>query len=140
MNSNFHFHFKLIKARGSYICGEETALLSSIEGQRPEVRIRPPFPTQEGLFNLPTAVNNVETLAALPYIIKEGGANFTTIGTEKSSGTKLLSLDSFFNKPGVFEVDMGTPLGVVLEDLGGGNLTVRFLISFLLTGGKVLIY
>ena len=120
LGSGFSYHLKLIKARGSYICGEETALLSSIEGQRPEVRIRPPYPTQEGLFNLPTAVNNVETLASLPFIIKNGGSVYKKIGTEKSSGTKLLSLDSFFNQPGVFEVDMGTPLQQVLEGSGGG--------------------
>jgi NADH-quinone oxidoreductase subunit F len=118
--SGFSFYFKLIKAQGAYICGEETALLSSIEGQRPEVRIRPPFPAQQGLFNLPTVVNNVETLANLPYIVQQGGKAFAAIGTEKSTGTKLLSLDGYFNKPGLYEVDMGTPLGVVVNELGGG--------------------
>jgi NADH-quinone oxidoreductase subunit F len=118
--SGFSFNFKLIKAQGAYICGEETALLSSIEGQRPEVRIRPPFPAQQGLFNLPTVVNNVETLANLPFIIQNGGKAFAAIGTEKSTGTKLLSLDGYFNKPGLYEVDMGTPLEVVVNDLGGG--------------------
>jgi len=120
LNSGFNFNFKIIKGQGAYICGEETALLSSIEGQRPEVRIRPPFPTQEGLFNLPTVVNNVETLASLPFIIKNGGEAFDKIGTEKSSGTKLISLDSFFNRPGIYEVDMGTPLKTVIDNLGGG--------------------
>ncbi len=123
LDSGFNFHLKLIKARGSYICGEETALLSSIEGQRPEVRIRPPYPTQEGLFNQPTVVNNVETLAFLPYIVEQGGKDFANIGTENSSGTKLLSLDSFFNNPGVYEVDMGTPLRTVVDELGGGFRT-----------------
>lgn len=118
--SGFSFDFKLIKAQGAYICGEETALLSSIEGQRPEVRIRPPFPAQQGLFNLPTVVNNVETLANLPFIMQHGGKTFAAIGTEKSTGTKLLSLDGYFNKPGLYEVDMGTPLSVVVNDLGGG--------------------
>lgn len=118
--SGFSFDFKLIKAQGAYICGEETALLSSIEGQRPEVRVRPPYPAQEGLFNLPTIVNNVETLACLPYIIEKGGKHFASIGTVKSSGTKLLSLDGYFNKPGMYEVDMGTSLEVVVEELGGG--------------------
>ncbi len=117
-NSGFSFDFKLIKAQGAYICGEETALLSSIEGQRPEVRIRPPFPAQQGLFNLPTVVNNVETLANLPYIMQHGGKAFAAIGTAKSSGTKLLSLDGYFNKPGLYEVDMGTPLEVVVNELG----------------------
>jgi NADH:ubiquinone oxidoreductase subunit F (NADH-binding)/NADH:ubiquinone oxidoreductase subunit E len=120
LGSGFHFNFKLIKAMGAYICGEETALLSSIEGQRPEVRVRPPYPTQEGLFNKPTVVNNVETLACIPWIIKEGGRSFASIGKGKSTGTKLVSLDGFFNRPGIYEVDMGTPLSVVITELGGG--------------------
>ncbi len=120
LGSDFSFHFKLIKAQGAYICGEETALLQSIEGKRPEVRVRPPYPAQEGLFGKPTVVNNVETLANLYYIIANGGAAFAQIGTQRSSGTKLLSLDSAFNRPGLYEVDMGTPLAQVVETLGGG--------------------
>jgi NADH:ubiquinone oxidoreductase subunit F (NADH-binding)/NADH:ubiquinone oxidoreductase subunit E len=118
--TGFRFNFKLVKAMGAYICGEETALLSSIEGQRPEVRVRPPYPTQQGLFNKPTVVNNVETLACIPWIIKKGGAAFAAIGRGKSTGTKLISLDGFFNKPGMYEVDMGTPLDMVINKLGGG--------------------
>ena len=118
--SGFNFDFKIIQAQGSYICGEETALINSIEGQRPEVRIRPPFPAQKGLFNKPTTVNNVETLAALHYIISNGGAAWKAIGTERSSGTKLVCLDSFFNNPGMYEVEMGTPLSTVVNELGGG--------------------
>jgi NADH-quinone oxidoreductase subunit F len=118
--SDFSFDFKIIQAQGSYICGEETALINSIEGQRPEVRVRPPFPAQKGLFNKPTTVNNVETLAALHYIISNGGEAWKAIGTERSSGTKLVSLDSFFNNPGMYEVEMGTPLSYVVNDLGGG--------------------
>ena len=120
LGSKFSFDFKLIKAQGAYICGEETALLSSIEGQRPEVRVRPPYPTQEGLFNKPTVVNNVETLACIPYVIKNGGAKFASIGVGKSTGTKLVSLDGFFKTPGIYEVDMGTPLSQVFNELGGG--------------------
>ena len=119
-NSGFDFEFKIIQAQGSYICGEETALINSIEGQRPEVRVRPPYPAQRGLFNRPTVVNNVETLAALHYIISEGGEAWKAIGTENSSGTKLVCLDSYFNKPGMYEVVMGTPMKTVIEDLGGG--------------------
>jgi len=119
-NSGFDFDFKVIKAQGAYICGEETALINSIEGQRPEVRVRPPYPTQEGLFNKPTIVNNVETLAALHFILSEGGAIYKGLGTEKSSGTKLVSLDSHFNKPGMYEVEMGTSLSEVVIELGGG--------------------
>jgi NADH:ubiquinone oxidoreductase subunit F (NADH-binding) len=114
--SNFSFDFKVIKAMGAYICGEETALLSSIEGQRPEVRVRPPYPTQVGLFNKPTVVNNVETLANIPYILANGGAKYASIGTAKSTGTKLVSLDSHFNQPGMYEVDMGTPLQIVIDE------------------------
>jgi NADH:ubiquinone oxidoreductase subunit F (NADH-binding)/NADH:ubiquinone oxidoreductase subunit E len=120
LDSGVNFDFKIVKAQGAYICGEETALINSLEGQRPEVRTRPPYPTVEGLFNKPTVVNNVETLASVPYILKNGGAKYKSIGTEKSSGTKLLSLDSHFNNPGIFEVEMGTPLKEVIEDLGGG--------------------
>ncbi|MCO4820607.1 MAG: NAD(P)H-dependent oxidoreductase subunit E [Flavobacteriaceae bacterium] len=119
-DSGFDFEFKIIQAQGSYICGEETALINSIEGQRPEVRVRPPFPAQKGLFNKPTIVNNVETLANMHHIMKHGGAHWKSIGTERSSGTKLVSLDSFFNNPGMYEVQMGTPLSEVIYDLGGG--------------------
>ncbi len=118
--SGFDFEFKIIEAQGAYICGEETALLSSIEGQRPEVRVRPPYPTQQGLFNKPTVVNNVETLANVPWIMQHGGKAFAAIGTPKSSGTKLLSLDGYFNRPGVYEVDMGTPLRKVVDELAQG--------------------
>jgi NADH-quinone oxidoreductase subunit F len=121
--SNFSFDFKIIRAQGSYICGEETALINSIEGQRPEVRVRPPYPAQQGLFNKPTIVNNVETLASLHYIIENGGQAWKNIGTERSSGTKLVCLDSFFNNPGIYEVEMGTPLSTVINELGGGFKT-----------------
>jgi len=118
--SGFNFEFKIIKAQGAYICGEETALINSIEGQRPEVRTRPPYPAQRGLFNKPTIVNNVETLASLPFIINNGGSAYNKLGTEKSSGTKLICLDSFFNAPGIYEVEMGTPLAFIVNELGGG--------------------
>ena len=118
--SVFSFDIKIIQAQGSYICGEETALINSIEGQRPEVRIRPPYPAQKGLFNKPTVVNNVETLAALHFIISNGSEAWKKIGTERSSGTKLVCLDSLFINPGLYEVEMGTPLSKVVYDFGGG--------------------
>lgn len=118
--SGFNFDFRIVQAQGAYICGEETALINSIEGQRPEVRTRPPYPTQQGLFNKPTIVNNVETLAAVYWIIKHGGEAYAKLGTEKSTGTKLVCLDSYFNKPGIYEVEMGTPLATVFNDFGGG--------------------
>jgi NADH-quinone oxidoreductase subunit F len=118
--TGFDFDFKTIKGAGAYICGEETALLASIEGQRPEVRVRPPFPTVEGLYRKPTVVNNVETFANLRAILTMGGKEYAKIGTEASSGPKLLSLDSHFRKPGLYEVAMGTPLAKVVYELAGG--------------------
>ncbi|MEQ9402459.1 MAG: NADH-ubiquinone oxidoreductase-F iron-sulfur binding region domain-containing protein [Cyclobacteriaceae bacterium] len=118
--SDFHFDFKVIEGAGAYICGEETALLSSLEGQRPEVRVRPPYPTQEGLFNKPTVVNNVETQSAVAWIIENGGDAYSKLGTEKSTGTKLVCLDSFFVNPGMYEIEMGTPFKEVVYDFGGG--------------------
>lgn len=120
LGSGFNFHFKVIRAMGAYICGEETALINSIEGQRPEVRVRPPFPAQSGLFNKPTVVNNVETLACVPWIVQNGGAAYSSIGKGRSTGTKLISLDGYFNRPGIYEADMGTPLEYIINNLGGG--------------------
>ena len=118
--SAFSYRFKVIKAAGAYVCGEETALLNSIEGKRGEVRTRPPYPAQQGLFNRPTVVNNVETLACVPWVVKHGGAAFTKLGTEKSNGTKLVCLDSGFKRPGLYEVECGTPLSQVIDELGQG--------------------
>jgi NADH-quinone oxidoreductase subunit F len=118
--SGFNWRFKVIKAAGAYVCGEETALLNSIEGKRGEVRTRPPYPAQQGLFNRPTVVNNVETLACVPWVIANGGEAFAKMGSEKSNGTKLVSLDSAFNRPGLYEVECGTPLRTVIDDLGKG--------------------
>jgi NADH:ubiquinone oxidoreductase subunit F (NADH-binding)/NADH:ubiquinone oxidoreductase subunit E len=121
--SGFSFDVRIIRAQGSYLCGEETALIQSIEGQRPEVRVRPPYPVQQGLFNKPTIVINVESLAALHYITEQGGKTWKSIGTDRSAGTKLVSLDGFFNHPGIYEVEMGIPLSVVVKELGGGFKT-----------------
>jgi len=120
LGSGFDFNFKIIEGAGAYICGEETALLASIEGCRPEVRVRPPFPAVEGLYRKPTVLNNVETFALAQAVLDIGGDAFSKIGTEKSTGTKLVSLDSFFKKPGVYEVPMGTPLVDVINTFGGG--------------------
>jgi NADH-quinone oxidoreductase subunit F len=118
--SGFSWRFKVIKAAGAYVCGEETALLNSIEGKRGEVRTRPPYPAQQGLFNRPTVVNNVETLACVPWVVQHGGAAFAKLGTDKSNGSKLVCLDSGFNRPGLYEVECGTPLALVIEELGQG--------------------
>ncbi len=114
------FGIQIVRGAGSYVCGEETALLNSIEGLRPEVRIRPPYPATEGLFGKPTLLSNVETIATLPWILEHGARAFGSIGTTESTGTKLLSLDYAFNTPGVHEVPMGTPLKKVIHELGGG--------------------
>jgi NADH:ubiquinone oxidoreductase subunit F (NADH-binding) len=127
LGSGFNFTLKTIKGAGAYICGEETALLASIEGQRPEVRVRPPFPTQEGLFRKPTIVNNVETFANLHSIIVLGGKGFARIGTPQSTGPKLVSLDSHFVRPGIYEVAMGTPLQEVINLAGGFKSTIKAL-------------
>ncbi len=123
--SGFSFSLKTIKGAGAYICGEETALLSSIEGQRPEVRTRPPFPTVEGLFRRPTIVNNVETFSNIHAILTLGGKGYASIGTSQSSGPKLLSLDSHFVKPGIYEVAMGTPLLDVINLAGGFKTKIK---------------
>lgn len=118
-----NFRFKIIRGQGSYVCGEETALLSSIEGMRPEVRVRPPYPAQYGLYGKPTVLSNVETFANIHWILKNTGKAYATLGTSQSSGTKLVSLDSFFNQPGMYEIEMGTPLIEVVEKYGKGFKT-----------------
>jgi NADH:ubiquinone oxidoreductase subunit F (NADH-binding) len=119
--NRFNFTFHVMEGAGAYICGEETSLINSIEGFRPEVRTRPPFPATYGLFGKPTILCNVETYANLWYILKEGGQTYSAIGTEKSKGTKLVSLDGAFRKPGLYEVKMGTPLQEILYKMGGGT-------------------
>lgn len=115
------FRFHVVEGSGAYICGEETSLLNSLEGLRPEVRTRPPFPAVYGLFGKPTVLSNVETFANLHYILQEGGKAYASLGTQKSPGTKLVSLDGGFNMPGLLEVRMGTPLRVVIDEMGGGT-------------------
>tara|TARA_R110002033_G_scaffold52344_1_gene99605 strand:- start:476 stop:2101 length:1626 start_codon:yes stop_codon:yes gene_type:complete len=115
-----NFKFKIIRGQGSYVCGEETALLSSIEGLRPEVRVRPPYPAQYGLYGKPTVLSNVETFANIHWILENGGEAYAALGKGQSTGTKLVSLDSFFNTPGMYEIEMGTPLQTIFDDFGGG--------------------
>jgi NADH-quinone oxidoreductase subunit F len=120
LGTNFSYDLYICIGQGAYICGEETALIASIEGRRAEVDVRPPFPTVEGLYKKPTVVNNVETLAAIPGILKYGAKSFSSIGNIKSAGTKLVCLDSLFKNPGVYEMDMGTPMKKIIYDIGGG--------------------
>ena len=125
LGTGFNFALKTIKGAGAYICGEETALLASIEGLRPEVRTRPPFPVNEGLYRKPTIVNNVETFANLRAILTLGGKGYAQIGTPQSTGPKLISLDSHFVKPGIYEVAMGTPLQDVIDLAGGFKSKIK---------------
>ena len=112
------------RGAGAYVCGEETALIESIEGKRGEPRIKPPFPAVEGLYGCPTIVNNVETLASVPYIIDQGAEAFKSFGYENNTGFKLFGVSGNVNKPGVYEYPMGTPFSKLLEAAGGvkGNL------------------
>ena len=120
LGSGFSFDLNICIGQGAYICGEETALIASIEGRRAEVDVRPPYPVTEGLYKKPTVVNNVETLAAASGILLNGHEKFAEIGNKKSAGTKLVCLDSFFNNPGVYEIDMGTPMKKIFYEIGGG--------------------
>ncbi len=120
LGSGFDFDMNVVEGQGAYICGEETALIASIEGRRAEVDVRPPFPVVEGLYKKPTVVNNVESLAAVAAIFKLGSESYKSIGNGRSLGTKLISLDGFFNNPGLYEVDLGTSLGYIIDEIGGG--------------------
>jgi NADH-quinone oxidoreductase subunit F len=120
LGSGYDLDLIVHRGAGAYICGEETALLSSLEGSRGWPKVKPPFPATHGLFGCPTVVNNVETLAALPWIITHGPAAYAAMGTEKSKGTKLFSVSGHIAKPGVYEVEMGYPFKRFLdEDCGG---------------------
>jgi len=112
----------LHRGAGAYICGEETALLNSLEGLRGQPRLRPPFPAVEGLFASPTVINNVETLMNVPDIITNGVEWFRAVGTEKSPGTKMLTISGKVERPGNYEIPLGTPFSAVLEELAGGML------------------
>jgi NADH-quinone oxidoreductase subunit F len=120
LDTGFRLDLTLHRGAGAYICGEETGLLSSLEGKRGLPKIKPPFPAVEGLFGCPTVINNVETLANLPHILTRGAEWFKSIGPEKSPGTKLLSVSGHVERPGNYEVPMGTNLSDVIHDLAGG--------------------
>jgi len=118
--SGFSFRCHLRLGAGAFVCGEETALLNSIQGKRGMPRPRPPFPAVKGLWDKPTCVNNVETLACVPYILRNGAAEFASVGTEKSKGTKVFALGGKVNNVGLVEVPMGTTLRELIYDIGGG--------------------
>jgi len=117
----------LHRGAGAYICGEETALLNSLEGLRGQPRLRPPFPAVEGLFASPTVINNVETLMNVPDIITRGVEWFRSVGTEKSPGTKMITISGKVERPGNYEIPLGTPFAAALDELAGGVLDGRAL-------------
>ena len=130
-----NFSIELVIGKGSYVCGEETSLLNSIEHRRPEIRVRPPCPTEHGLFYCPTLVSNVETLTNLPWIVRNGRAAYAELGFSRSRGTKAISLNSLFNKPGLYEVEFGVTLNEIVDEIGGGLRTG--VIKALMIGGPI---
>ena len=135
LGSDFSCELRVVGGHGSYVCGEETALLNSIEGRRGEVRLRPPYPSEHGLHGRPTVVNNVETLACVPAIVARGGDWFASLGTAASSGTIALCLNAGFARPGIVEIEFGTPLSTVLDEAGHGAGSCR--LDALLLGGPM---
>lgn len=125
LDSGYSLEMHLHRGGGAYICGEETSLMESIEGKRGLSRVKPPFPAVEGLYGCPTIINNVETLSNLPHIINNGAEWFASIGTPKSTGTKIFSLSGQVKRPGNYELPMGTPLRELIYEYGGGIIEDR---------------
>ena len=120
LNSGFDFDLYIHLGAGAYVCGEETGLINSLEGKSGKPRLKPPFPAQYGVFGKPTTVNNVETIACVPDIIRKGSDWFLTIGPDKNNGTKIYGVSGHVNNPGVFELPMGTPLREIIYEHAGG--------------------
>ena len=120
LGSGFSLDVSIHLGGGAYICGEETALLNSLEGRRGEPRLKPPFPAVEGLYARPTIVNNVESISNVPWIVANGGAAYAAIGPERSAGTRMFSLSGHVNKPGNYEIVMGMSWRDLIYDIGGG--------------------
>ncbi|MDH4120454.1 MAG: NADH-quinone oxidoreductase subunit NuoF [Deltaproteobacteria bacterium] len=120
LGSGFSLDLTVHRGAGAYICGEETALLESLEGKRGQPRVKPPFPATHGYNACPTSVNNVETLACVPFIVKEGAEAFKKIGTPNNYGTRLVGISGHAAKPGIYEVAMGVSMKQIINDLGGG--------------------
>lgn len=119
LGSDFSFDLFAHHGYGAYICGEETALLESIEGKKGQPRFKPPFPASFGLYGKPTTINNTETFASIPFIMREGGEAFLALGKPNNGGTKLFSVSGHVNRPGNYEVSLGTPFAVLLDMAGG---------------------
>ncbi len=120
LGSDFSFDLEIRMGSGAFVCGEETALMTSIEGKRGEPRPRPPFPVNQGLWGMPSLLNNVETYATVPVILNRGADWFATMGSERSKGTKIFALAGKVNNTGLVEIPIGTPLGEIIYDIGGG--------------------
>ena len=137
LGSGFDLEMHTHLGAGAYICGEESALLNSLEGGRGEPRMKPPFPAVEGLYSKPTVINNVETLCVVPYIVNEGAEKYASLGTEKSKGTKLVSVSGHVKKPGNYEVELGTPTSELIYNLAGGIQNDNQLKAFIPGGSSV---
>lgn len=135
VGSNYSCEMVLYKGAGAYICGEESAMMNSLEGKRGYPRIKPPFPAQKGLWGCPTTINNIETLACVPEIIKNGAEWFSSIGAPKHPGTLLYGVSGHVNKPGVYELPSGTPLMTIINDYAGGVLDGKK-IKMVIPGGS----
>ena len=137
LGSGFDLEMHTHLGAGAYICGEDSALLNSLEGGRGEPRMKPPFPAVEGLYSKPTVINNVETLCVVPYIVNEGAQKYASLGTEKSKGTKLVSVSGHVKKPGNYEVELGTPTSELIYNLAGGIQNNNKLKAFIPGGSSV---
>ncbi len=133
-HSDFDFEIEIRRGAGAYICGEETALFESIEGKRGQPRVKPPFPTEAGLFGRPTVINNVETFANIPYIALAGAEAYRQCGTPQSPGTRIVCVSGQVQKPGAYEIAMGVSLRAVIENLAGGLRAGRSLHTVLIGG------
>jgi NADH:ubiquinone oxidoreductase subunit F (NADH-binding)/NADH:ubiquinone oxidoreductase subunit E len=132
--SGIDLDIEVFEGAGSYVAGEETSLMHSVEGLRGEVAVRPPYPTERGLFHQPSLVNNVETLCAVPWIVARGGAAYAALGAGESRGTKVVCLNERFRNPGAYEVELGVTLRWICEELGGGLVDGRSLRSLQVGG------
>jgi NADH-quinone oxidoreductase subunit F len=128
--SDFPLNIHVYRGHGAYICGEETALLESLEGKRAQPRSRPPFPAVKGAWGRPTLLNNIETLATVPWIVEHGGAEYAKRGTERSPGTRMMSVSGHVQRPGNYEVELGVTFEHVIMELAGGPLPGRTLKAF----------
>src|SRR5438874_7309741 len=137
LGTGFDFDLLIHTGAGAYECGEESALMESLEGKRGHPRIKPPFPAVVGLYGCPTVINNVETLAAVPHIINGGGDWYRQLGTEKSGGTKMFSVSGHVNRPGNFEVRMGYPLMQLINEECGGMKGGKKLKAVIVGGSSV---